>query len=56
MDKMRRQMEEEIRAQLTANQQMLSDQEQTWDEKVCLFVCLFVYLSITAKKNILGNT
>ncbi|XP_012936827.1 kinesin-like protein KIF28P [Aplysia californica] len=34
VDKMRRQMEEEIRAQLVTNQQMLSDSEQTWDEKL----------------------
>ena len=32
--RMRQQMEEEIRAQLMANQEMLNDNEANWDEKV----------------------
>ena len=32
--KMRQQLEEEIRAQLMANQEMLNDNEQDWNEKV----------------------
>ena len=32
--RMRQQMEEEIRAQLMANQEMLNDNEQDWNEKV----------------------
>lgn len=31
---MRNEMEEKIRAQLMANQQLLGDSEKTWDEKV----------------------
>lgn len=40
--KMRQKMEEEIRAQLMANQEMLNDNAQNWDEKVCKqALCLF---------------
>lgn len=32
---MRKQMEEDIRAQLMANQAMLAENDQSWDDKVC---------------------
>lgn len=35
LDKMRKQMEEDIRAQLMANQAMLAENDQSWDDKVC---------------------
>ena len=34
LEKMRKQMEEDIRAQLMANQAMLADNEESWNEKV----------------------
>ena len=39
---MRKQMGEEIRAQLMANQQMLAEEEEStnWDQKVRLFTVL----------------
>ena len=43
IEKMRKQMEEEIRQQLLANQQMLAEEEDSgnWDQKVRLDFCLF---------------
>lgn len=32
---MRKQMEEDIRAQLMANQAMIAENAQSWDDKVC---------------------
>ena len=34
IEKMRKDMEEEIRAQLEANQMLLQDNSQTWESKV----------------------
>ena len=36
--KMRQEMEEEIRAQLTANQAMLNDNTEDWNEKVIVLI------------------
>jgi hypothetical protein len=37
LEKMRKQMEEDIRAQLMANQAMLADNDQSWDDKVSMY-------------------
>lgn len=45
---MRKQMEEDIRAQLMANQAMLAENAQSWDDKVCFSNVKF-YLNINIK-------
>jgi len=42
---MRKQMEEEIRAQLLANQQLIDDSatKETWDQKVRLYTNIEIY-------------
>lgn len=45
---MKKQMEEEIRAQLMANQQMIADSADSWEQKV-MFWHLENYLAYTFK-------
>lgn len=49
-------MEEEIRAQLLANQAMLNENTQNWEEKVCVHACAnietFIYANIQTTLNI----
>ena len=44
---MKRQLEEEIRAQLMANQEMLTQNTQSWEEQVKMSYRLFVSIKRT---------